>query len=97
LGTVLRFHPRGEDAVAKTEAILTKIGQHYQQRCRAKVDLPAVLAQLVHAGETDLVLRAVALWGSGEMEAHEVLSMCEEAAAVAGIKPVGDRPFTDCE
>lgn len=93
MGTIVRFHPRGEDAVAKTAEILAKIGQHYQRRLQAKDDLPVVLAQLVLAGEADLVLRAVALWGSGEMEAHEVLAMCEAEAAVAGVKPVGDRPF----
>ncbi len=93
MGTVVRFHSRQEDAAAKTEAILTKLGQLYQQKQRAKEELPVVLAQLIQAGETDLVLRAVALWGSGEMDAHEVLAMVEEMAAVSGIKSIGNRPF----
>ncbi|HEY3365692.1 MAG TPA: hypothetical protein VGK74_11605 [Symbiobacteriaceae bacterium] len=93
MGTVVRFIPRPEDAAAKTEAILTKIGQLYQQKMKAKEELPRVLSQLIENGETELVLRAVMLWGSGEMEPHEVLAMVEEMAAVMGIKPVGDRPF----
>lgn len=94
MGTVVQFHLRKEDAAAKTEAILTKIGQLYQQRMRAKDELPRVLAQLLEVGERELVHRAVMLWGSGEMEAHEVLAMCEHEAAVSGIKLVGNRSFT---
>jgi hypothetical protein len=93
MGTLLNFRPRPEDAAAKTEAILTKIGQLYQQKVKAREDLPVVLAQLIQAGEGEMVLRAVALWGSGEMEPHEVLAMVEEYAAAAGIKLVGNRPF----
>lgn len=93
MGTIVQFQPRQEDAAAKTEAILEKIGQLYQQKLRAKEELPKVLSQLVHAGENDLVLRAISLWGSGEMEPHEVLTMVEQVAAVAGVKPVGDRPL----
>lgn len=94
MGTVVRFQGRPEDAAAKTEAILSKLGQLYQQKMQAREALPVVLAQLIEAGETDLVLRAVALWGSGEMEPHEILGMVEEMAAVCGIKTVGNRPFS---
>lgn len=93
MGTVVSFRPRPEDAVAKTEQILSKIGELYQKKVKAKEDLPAVLATMVEHGETDFVIRAVMLWGSGEMEAHEVLAMAEEYAAVAGIQLVGNRPF----
>lgn|GEM_PF-1792398 len=93
MGTLVHFAPRPEIAAAKTESILSKIGELYQLKLKAKEELPAVLAQLVAAGETQLVLRAVVLWGSGEMEPHEVMAMCEQYAAVAGVKPVGDRPF----
>jgi hypothetical protein len=93
MGTVVHFQPRQEDAAAKTEAILAKIGQLYQQKLKAKEDLPKVLAQVIQAGETGLALKAMTLWGTGQMEPHEVLAMVEEIAAVSGIKPVGDRPF----
>lgn len=93
MGTVVTFRPRPEDAAAKTEAILEKIGQLYQQKMKAKEELPRVLAQLIETGETGLVLQAVTLWGTGEMEPHEVLSMVEETAAVLGIRPIADRPF----
>jgi hypothetical protein len=93
VGTLLTFRPRPEEAAAKTEAILSKIGQLYQQKVKAKEDLPGVLAQLVQAGEKEIVLQAVSLWGSAEMEAHEVLALVEQYAAAAGIKLVGNRPF----
>jgi len=93
MGMVVRFQPRDVDAAAKTEAVLNRIGQYYQERLKAKEALPGVLAQLVKAGETETVLRAITLWGSGEMEPHQVLSLCEQVAAVAGIKEVADRPF----
>lgn len=95
MGTVVHFHPKREDAAAKTEAILEKIGQLYQQKLKAKEALPSVLAELVAHGETQLVLRAVSLWGSGEMEPHEVLTMVEQEAAVLGIRSVGNRPFSE--
>ncbi len=93
MGTIVRFPPRQDDAAKKTAAILTKIGQLYQKKMKAREELPAALAQLVEAGETDLVLKAITLWGTGELEPHEVLAMVEEMAAVAGVRPVGDRPF----
>jgi hypothetical protein len=93
VGTLVTFRPRAEDAAAKTEAILNKIGELYQKKQKAKEELPGVLAQMLEAGENEMVLRAVMLWGSGEMEAHEVLVMLEEYAAVAGIQLVGNRPF----
>lgn len=93
MGMVVRFQPRDVDAAAKTEAVLNRIGQFYQDRLKAKESLPGVLAQLIKAGEEEFVLRAVSLWGSGEMEPHQVLTMCEQVAAVAGIKEIADRPF----
>lgn len=93
MGTLVTFRPRTEDAAAKTEAILARIGELYQFKVKAREALPGVLATLVEHGEREFVIRAVMLWGSGEMEAHEVLAMCEEYSAVAGIQPVGNRPF----
>jgi hypothetical protein len=79
MGTVVQFSPRAETATAKTEAILGKIAQLYQEKMKAKEALPPLLARLVVDGESNLVLKAVTLWGTGEMEAHEVLSMCQQA------------------
>jgi hypothetical protein len=93
MGTLVTFRPRAEDAAAKTEAILSKIGELYQKKVKAKEALPGVLATMIEHGEHEFVIRAVMLWGSGEMEAHEVMAMCEEYAAVAGITLVGNRPF----
>lgn len=81
MGTVVQFLPRAESATAKTEAILSKIAQLYQEKLRAKEALPAVLARLAVQGETELVLKAVTLWGNGEAEPHMVLNMCQEALA----------------
>lgn len=95
MGTVVHFQPRREDAAAKTEAILEKIGRLYQQKVRAKEALPGVLAELVAHGEHELVLRALSLWGTGEMEPHQVLAMLEQEAAVLGMRSVGNRPFPE--
>lgn len=78
VGTVVQFPPRQVDAAVKAEAILAKIGELYRRRTKAKEELPGVLAQLASAGETELVLEAVRLWGSGEMEADEVLALCQK-------------------
>jgi hypothetical protein len=94
VGTVVHFQHRSNEATAKTEAILTRIGELYQQKVKAKEELPKVLAQLVEAGATDLALRAVRLWGTGEMEPYDILTMVETMAAVEGVKCVGDRPFS---
>jgi len=80
VGTVVQFPPRSVDAADRAEAILAKLGELYRRRTKAKEDLPVVLAQLVGAGETDLVLEAVRLWGSGEMEPEEVLELCQSRA-----------------
>ncbi|MGE5673970.1 MAG: hypothetical protein ACM3XM_08775 [Mycobacterium leprae] len=93
MGHVVPFPPRNDQSVAKTEEMLNKIGQAYQRKLKAKDELPRVLAQLIAAGETELVLQAVTLWGEGRMEPYEVLELCEKVAAVAGIHPVGDRPL----
>ncbi|MFZ5824208.1 MAG: hypothetical protein ACOY94_07770 [Bacillota bacterium] len=85
MGTVVQFPPRQEEASVKAEAILAKIGELYRRRTRAKEELPGVLAQLASAGEKELVLEAVRLWGSGEMEADEVLALCHK-------NPVGRKP-----
>jgi len=95
MGTLVTFRTRDDQAVAKTEAILSRIGELYQQKVKAKEELPAALAQLAQAGESAVVLRAVVLWGTGQMEPHEVLALVEEYAAVAGVKTVGNRPFSD--
>lgn len=78
MGTVVRFQPRQEDVLAKTEAILSRIAQLYQEKMKAKEALPAVLARLIEAGETELALRAISLWGNGQMEPHEILALCEK-------------------
>jgi hypothetical protein len=94
VGTVVHFQHRSHEATAKTEAILTRIGDLYQQKVKAKEELPKVLAQLIDAGAVDLVLRAVRLWGLGEMEPFDILAWVETIAAVEGVKSVGDRPFS---
>lgn len=76
MGTVVQFPPRQVDAAEKAEAILAKIGELYRRQTRAKEELPGVLAALANAGEAELVLKAVQLWGSGEMEPHQVLELC---------------------
>lgn len=93
MGTIVNFRTRDENAVAKTEAILSRIGELYKQKVKAKEELPGVLAQLAQAGESEVVLRAIVLWGTGQMEPDQILTLMEDYAAVAGIKPVGDRPF----
>jgi hypothetical protein len=93
MGTVHSFRAKPEDAAAKTEAILTKIGQLYQQRLKAKEELPGVLAALVQAGEADFAMQALVAWGTGAKEAHEILAECETYAAVAGVPAVANRPF----
>lgn len=93
MGTLVTFRPRPEDAQAKTEAILTKIGELYQQKMKAKEDLPFVLSELITHGEQDFAIQALMRWGSGEMEPHQVLTMCQEYAAAAGIRSVANQPF----
>lgn len=93
MGTLLTFRPRPEDAAAKTEAILQKIGELYQQKVKAREALPGVLAQLAQAGEEEAALRYLVLWGAGEAEPHEILAEAEKYAAVAGIHLIGDRDF----
>lgn len=91
MGTVLQFPPRQTEASVKAEAILAKIGELYRRRTKAKEELPGVLAKLAGAGETEFVLTAVRLWGSGEMEADEVLDLCRKTPA--GRKPSGKGSF----
>lgn len=79
MGTVVQFSPRVETATEKTEAILSKIAQLYQEKMKAKEALPALLASLVVEGESNLVLKAVTLWGTGQMEPHDILTMCQKA------------------
>lgn len=81
MGTVVQFPTRSVDGAERAEAILAKIGELYRRRTKASAELPARLATLVEAGETELVLKAVRLWGSGEMEADEVLALCQRPAA----------------
>lgn len=78
MGTVVRFTPRQVDAAEKAEAILAKIGELYRRQTKAKEELPGVLAKLAHAGETELVLKAVRLWGTGEMDPDQVLQLCQQ-------------------
>lgn len=78
MGTVVRFRIRADDAAAKSEAVLEKIARHYRRQLQAKEELPAALADLVRMGETDLALRAVVMWGSGEVEPEQVLAFCKE-------------------
>ncbi len=78
VGTVVQFPPRSVDAAERAEAILAKIGEVYRRRSKAKEELPVVLAKLAGAGETDLVLKAIGLWGSGELEPDEVLDLCQK-------------------
>ncbi|MFZ5816687.1 MAG: hypothetical protein ACOY93_15560 [Bacillota bacterium] len=84
MGTIVQFPVppalRQEEAAEKAEAILARIGEIYRRQAQAKEELPAVLARLAGAGETELVLRAIRLWGSGEMEADEVLNLCQQSA-----------------
>lgn len=93
MGTVHPFRTKPEDAAEKTEAILTRIGQLYQERLKAKEELPGVLAALVKAGEADFAMQALVAWGTGQKEAHEVLKEAETYAAVAGLTSIGNRPF----
>lgn len=95
MGTVVHFQSRQAqaEAAAKTEAILTKIGELYERKQKAKEELPGVLAQLALAGESEFVLKALVEWGTGQSEPYLILAQCEQYAAAAGIKPVGDRPF----
>lgn len=69
------------------------IGNLYQQKLRAKEMLPVALARLIEAGHPDMALRAVALWGTGEMEPHDLLAMCEEVSAVVGVDGLGEEPL----
>ena len=93
MGRLVRFQSRPGTAEAKTEQVLQRLKEHYLARRQAEAELPAVLAELVREGQTDLVLSAITLWGSGQMEPHEVLTQVEQMAAVAGIKSVGNRPL----
>lgn len=91
MGTVVQFPPRQAEASVKAEAILAKIGELYRRRKEAKEELPGVLASLASSGESEFVLEAVRLWGSGEMEADEVLALCHQTSG--GRKPSRKAPF----
>lgn len=83
MGTIIRFRQRPEEAEKKSTAILERIRTIYQQKQRATESLPGLLARLIQAGEAEAVLRAVHLWGTGQMEPQEVLAMCDGLAAAA--------------
>jgi hypothetical protein len=77
MGTVIRFEPRAEAATRKTEEILTRIGDLYQQRLKAEAQLPAALARLVREGRGAEALEALILWGEERMEPHRILARIE--------------------
>lgn len=84
MGTVIPFEPRGETATRKTEAILARIGEAYQQRMKAAADLPALLADLVRAGRSELALQALCEWGEGRLEPHQVLALIQQDKGGSG-------------
>jgi hypothetical protein len=73
VGTVVQFQTRPEEAAAKTEAILSKIGELHQQKVKAKEELPGVLSSLIAEGESAFALRALTEWGTGEREPYRIL------------------------
>ena len=74
MGRIVPFTPRDETLSRKTEEILTKIGDLYQQRLQAKEELPAVLARLLREGKADLAIEAMLAWGEGQKEPYEILT-----------------------
>lgn len=79
MGTIVQFPPRQEAEMASAESILAKLAEAYRRRTKAKEELPVLLAALIDAGETQLVLRAIQLWGRGELEPEDVFDLCQEA------------------
>lgn len=73
MGTVVPFPSRRTEAAAKVATILEQIGHVYRAQEQAREVLPRILAKLLQLGETEAVLQAISLWGSGEAEPQELL------------------------
>jgi hypothetical protein len=82
VGSVVQFQRRPAEAKAKARRIVKRLEEFYRQKQRAKEALPEMLARLVQAGMGEVALEAICLWGTGQREPDELLSICEEAVAV---------------
>ena len=75
MGSVVQFPPKHAAAPDPAETMLTRLAEAYRRRTRASEELPGLLADLAEAGETELVLQAILLWGHGHMESDEVMDL----------------------
>lgn len=94
MGTLVRFHPRQEGAVARAESVLARLEEHHKANERARFELPGVLAALSRHGESEFALKLLGLWGAAEVSPAELLAMAEQYAAVCGLKEIGNRPLS---
>lgn len=84
MGKVVPFSPRM--APEQVEAALIAAGEQFQRRIRAREELPRILAALIESGHSDLALQVMLAWGRGEADPDDLLDICQQAAAVAGLQ-----------
>lgn len=81
MGKVVPLSPRL--LPTQVEAALLAAGDRFQRRLRAQEQLPALLAALVEAGQSDLALSILLRWGRGEADPADLLEVCVQAVAQA--------------
>lgn len=59
-----------------SEALLDRVTRYYRERFQAREALPATLAALVRAGQSEAALRAILAWGEVGVDPVDLLADC---------------------